>query len=215
MNPFPWLSLVTPVCPASTSVVDSGPASAVSSGMQIVQWWLGVSSPLPILPMPCTFPGPQAAGSDAGAVQAATERDELHVIAVASPAELQNSTVEYAVRLATAAAARLTIMPLDVAHAGTTGRIGQHLSADAEPDQQIRLRLAETDYRTLPHGVRIAGPAQKLSDALADSIDSRQFTVLLVSARELGAWDPVQHDLPQLLLIPGVAILAHAEPEHE
>jgi hypothetical protein len=209
MNPFPWLSLVTPAFPESASNPDAGSGSAHSSSLQIVQWWLQISSPLPSLPIRCsllspqTVPAPQTEASESPAAQPAPHSDVLHVIAIASPAELQNLTIEYSVRLASATAARLTVTPLAIS------------DTDPEADQQLRLRLAQTDYRTLPHGVRITGPVRQVSAALADSTDSHQFTVLLLSARDLTAIDHAVHGLPQLLLLPGVAILAHAEPEHE
>lgn len=215
MNPFPWLSLVLPDFSVSTSTTTSRPTAVASSPMQIVQWWLQLSNPLPILPIPCTVPATHSTASDSAAAQAARHCDSLHVIAVGSSAALQNVTMEYAVRLASLTAARLTILPLAWSAVSGTGMARELLSEPVEADQQIRLRLAQTDYRTLPHGVRLSKSVRKLSDALDDSADSGQFTLLLVSATDLAALDPEQHGLSQLLLTPGVAVLAHAESQHE
>lgn len=215
MNPFPWLSLVMPDFSVSTSTTTSRPTAVASSPMQIVQWWLQLSNPLPILPISCTLPEQQADATDSAAAPTVPHCDVLHVIAVGSPSALQNCTVEYAVQLASATAARLTIIPLTTSTACGTEMSGQTPADLVEADQQIRLRLAQTDYRTLPYGVRITESVGRLSDALVDSVDSGQFRLLLVSAKDLAALDPEQHGLPQLLLMSGVAVLAHAEPEHE
>ncbi|MFM7863494.1 MAG: hypothetical protein ACKPHU_04730, partial [Planctomycetaceae bacterium] len=99
MNQTSRLSLVT------TSVNPTASSSVTS----LLQYWLPLSEPLPILPIPCPPQNLQSSAPVAADGPNAAENCIPHVIAAASAAELQVQIIEQAVSIAVASASRLTL----------------------------------------------------------------------------------------------------------
>lgn len=198
MNQTSRLSLVT-------TAVNPTASSSVNS---LLQYWLPLSEPLPILPIPCPPQNLQSSAPVAADGPNAAENCIPHVIAAASAAELQVQIIEQAVSIAVASASRLTLTLL----ANPQNSAGCHskniLPPDSDHEQQIRLKLAQTDYRTLQHGLQITPPVNTLGDIKAHLSYSSPLTVLLISRRDLTNIDQHQHGLSLLLQIPRLAILA-------
>lgn len=204
MNQISRLSLVTP----------AGNPRMSSSVASLLQTWLPFPESLPILPIPAP---PQNSPTHTPAPDSQLSSPENgipHVIAAASAAELQAHMIERAVRMAVAGACRLTLTSVaNTLNAGTSGS-NVKLPPEIDTEQKIRMKLAQTDYRTLQHGLQITPPVNTFGDILEHLSDSSPLTVLLISTLDLASTEQQLQGLAQLLHIPGLAILA-AEPDHE
>ena len=204
MNQISRLSLVTP----------AGNPSISGSVARLLQNWLPFSEPLPLLQLPAQPQNSRNSPLSADSQPNSTENCIPHIIAAASAAELQTHIIEQAVRIAVAGACRLTLTPLANSPNAGTSSTRVNLQPEIEAEQQIRMKLIQTDYRTLQHGLQITPPVSSFGDILNHLSDNSPLTVLLISTLDLACTEQQQQGLAQMLHIPGLAILA-AEPDHE
>lgn len=198
MNQTSALSLVT----------TAGNPTASSSVTSLLQYWLPFSEPLPILPIPAPPQNSQSSAPVAAGGPNAAEKCIPHVIAAASAAELHAQIIEQAVSIAVASASRLTLTLIANPQNPANCHSNNILPPDSDHEQQIRLKLAQTDYRTLQHGLQITPPVNTLGDIQAHLCDSSPLTILLISRLDLTNIHQHQHSLSLLLQIPRLAILA-------